>query len=246
MKIIQLNIWQGKLGAQIIDFLKNEKPDFVCMQEVNDLNGRSGYKLFATLEEIRKDSGFREGFMSPAYSSRYMEREMRYGNAILSSLPFKSKKTVFTRGEYSRHYDIEDRDGNDRNLQIVTVEVGGRTLNILNHHGYWIYGTKAGNDETLRQMKIIAAEIRKLKGPVIMCGDFNLAPDSESLGIINQELTNLSVKHGLKHTYTWLSPLRDTVCDYIFVNELIKVRSFNMSEELVSDHKALIMEFDLV
>ncbi|MGH7194602.1 MAG: hypothetical protein ACREJM_13880 [Candidatus Saccharimonadales bacterium] len=36
MKIIQLNIWQGKLGKPIIDYLNAEKPDFVCMQEVND------------------------------------------------------------------------------------------------------------------------------------------------------------------------------------------------------------------
>lgn len=244
MKLIQLNIWQGKLGQQIIDFLKEEKPDFVCMQEVNDLKGRAGYKFFATLDEIKNDAGFSDAFMSPAYSSRYMERELEYGNAILSRLPFKSTDTVFTRGGYTRNFDVEEQDGNDRNLQVSTIDVGGATLNLLNHHGYWIYGTKAGDQETLRQMGVIAEVVRTLKGPVILCGDFNLAPDSESLGLINEELTNLSVKNGLRRTYTELSVV-DEVCDYIFVNDKVKVLSFKKSDVLVSDHNALIMEFGL-
>lgn len=245
MKIIQLNIWQGKLGRQLIDFLKSEQPDFVCMQEVNDLEGRAGYKFFSTLNEIKDGGGFSDAFMSATYSSRYMERELDYGNAMLSRLPFASTKTVFTRGEYSKRFDIEKQDGNNRNLQIAMIDVGGKRLNLLNHHGYWIYGTKMGDDETLRQMHVIAGEIRKLEGPVIMCGDFNLSPDSESIKVINGELTNLSVKNGLKHTYTKLSPLKDAVSDYIFVNDQVQVKKFGTSDEPVSDHKALIMEFDV-
>lgn len=248
MKIIQLNIWQGKLGKPIVDFLNAEKPDFVCMQEVNDLKGRSGYKFFATLDEIKEATGFDHSFMSPTYSSRYMERELEYGNAMLSRLPFKSTDTVFTHGSYIRNFDIEkdDQDAdNNRNLQIVSVETDGTTFNLLNHHGYWLYGTKAGNEETLRQMKLIAAEVRKLKGPVIMCGDFNLAPSSESIAVLDRELISLSVKYGLKRTIHPRFNVVDEMIDYIFVNDQVKVSSFTMSEELVSDHKALIMEFDV-
>ena len=38
----------------------------------------------------------------------------------------------------------------------------------------------------MRQMQIIADEIRKLEGAVIMCGDFNLSPDSKSLAIVTK------------------------------------------------------------
>lgn len=244
MKIVQINIWGGKLGQQIIDLLKTERPDFVCMQEVNDLEGRSGYKFFATLDEIKKGAGLDHSFMSPTWSARYMERRISYGNAILSRFPFDATETIFTHREYIPEYDVERDDGNVRNLQIATVEAGGRKLTLLNHHGYWMYGTKAGNEETMRQMGLVAEQVRKLSGPVIMCGDFNLAPDSESLGLINEELINLSKKHGLKRTYTQLSVV-DSVSDYIFVNDGIKVKSFRKSDELVSDHCALIMEFEL-
>jgi endonuclease/exonuclease/phosphatase family metal-dependent hydrolase len=244
MKIIQLNIWGGKLGLQIIDFLQREKPDFVCMQEVNDLGGRAGYKFFATLDEIKEEASFKEAAMSASYSSRYMERELKYGNAVLSKFPLESAKTIFTRGEYMRNFDVTKDDGNIRNLQVVTVKINGSVLNILNHHGHHVPGTKAGNDETLRQMRIIADVIDSLEGPVILCGDFNLAPDSKSISILNDKLTNLSIKHGLKRTYNQFSVVNE-VCDYIFVNDRVKVRHFGMSEDLISDHKALILEFDL-
>lgn len=244
MKIIQLNIWGGKLGHQVISFLKDENPDLVCMQEVNDLKGRSGYKFFATLNEIKKEAGFDEAFMSPTYSARYMERELAYGNAILSRLPFKSTETIFTHREYVRNFDVERDGGNIRNLQIVSVETGGKTLNVLNHHGYHLKGTKQGDENTMKAAKTIAAEIRRLKGPVIMCGDFNLSPHSESLEVINKELDNLSIRNGLKRTYTKLSIINE-VCDYIFVNDQVRVKRFRISDELVSDHKALILEFEL-
>jgi endonuclease/exonuclease/phosphatase family metal-dependent hydrolase len=244
MKIVQLNIWGGKLGRQIIDFLVHEKPDFVCMQEVNDLKGRAGYKFFATLDEIKEGTGFAQAFMSASYSSRYMERELEYGNAILSQFPALAAKTIFTRGEYMRNFDITKDDGNLRNLQLVTVEVNGTSLNILNHHGHHVPDTKMGNDETARQMGVIADVVESLDGPVILCGDFNLAPGSQSLASLNGKLTNLSIKYELKRTYNQFS-LVNEVCDYIFVNDLVKVRHFEMSEALVSDHNALILEFDL-
>jgi endonuclease/exonuclease/phosphatase family metal-dependent hydrolase len=245
MKIIQLNIWGGKLGQQIIDFLRAENPDLVCLQEVNNLKGPSGYKFFATLDEIKEGVGFSDVFMSPTYSSRYMERNLEYGNAILSKFPIVSTKTVFTSREFVRNFDTTKDGGNIRNLQLAKVKVNGEPLNILNHHGYHMPDSKAGNDETVRQMRIIADTISSTTGPLIFCGDLNLAPDSQSIAVINKRLTNLSAKYGLRCTYSQLSVV-DTVCDYIFVNDQVKVRSFKMSAELVSDHKALILEFDLI
>jgi endonuclease/exonuclease/phosphatase family metal-dependent hydrolase len=247
LKIIQVNIWQGKLGQQIIDFLQAEKPDFVCMQEVNDLEGRSGYKFFATLDEIKTEAGFKQAFMSATYSTRYMERELEYGNAILSKLPLVSTKTIFTLGEYRRHFDVTQEDGNDgnnRTLQHTTVDIDGKALHILNHHGFWVHASKAGNDETFRQMGVIAKTIDLLDGPIILCGDFNLAPNSKSLGLINDKLTNLSIVNKLQRTYNQFSAVQE-VCDYIFVNDQVKVQHFEMSEALISDHKALILEFSL-
>ena len=244
MKIIQLNIWGGKLGQQVINFLKAENPDIVCLQEVNDLKGRSGYKFFATLDEIKEGAGFSNAFMSPTFSMRYMEREMSYGNAILSKFPIENSETIFTNLDFKANFDMTLDDGNIRNFQIAEINTKTKKLTVLNHHGYHIKTTKDGDEETFRQMKLIAEKISDLNGPIILCGDLNLTPNSSSIEVLNQKLTNLSLANNLKSTYGQLS-IVDEVCDYIFVNDQVKVKSFKMSNELVSDHKALILEFDL-
>ena len=245
MKIIQANIWGGKLGFQIIDFLKAENPDFVCLQEVNSLKGPSGYGFFATLDEIKEKAGFSDVFMSPTYSARYMERTLEYGNAILSKFPLVSTKTIFTGRKFINNFDATKNGGNIRNLQLAKAKVNGTSLNILNHHGYHIPDSKAGNKETVRQIRTVADVIDLITGPLIFCGDLNLAPDSQSIAVINDKLTNLSAKYKLQRTYSWLSNV-DAVCDYIFVNDQVKVRNFKMSDELISDHNALILDFNLL
>ena len=244
MKIIQANIWGGKLDQQVIDFFAQEQPDFACLQEVNDLTGRPGAKRFATLDDIKAAAGFDHTYMSPTYSFHFMRRQLNFGNVILSKLPLDSTSTVFTGGEYAADFDVMEDQANVRNLQLVTVNVNGVTLNILNHHGHWVHGTKAGNDETTKRMQTIAGVLDSCRGPVILCGDFNLTPRSQSLAIINGKLTNLSIKNNLTRTYTQLSDV-DEVCDYIFVNDQVNIHRFEMSEFILSDHKALILDFDI-
>jgi len=67
-------------------------------------------------------------------------------------------------------------------------------------------------------------EILKLRGKIILSGDFNLAPHSESLEQINILLANLSIKARLKTTRTKLTHKPKSVTIY-FVNDAIKVKS---------------------
>lgn len=244
MKIIQANVWHAKLGQQVIDFLKAEAADFACLQEVNDLDGRAGTKRFATLEEIKASASLPYSYMQPAYSFRFMERELHFGNAILSRHPIVSSETVFTHGEYKANFDIKHDDGNIRNLQHISVEASGQTLHILNHHGYHLHESKRGNEITMQSMQIIADVIDRLNGPVILCGDFNLVPESESIGVINRRLINLTNQYGIDNTLTELDG-RNIACDYIFVNDQVHVKNFARSDALISDHYPLVLEFEL-
>lgn len=244
MKLVQLNIWGGKLEHQILSFIDQEQPDIVCMQEVNDLKGPSG-ALFATLDEIQEKSGLQHKFMSPSYISRYQKRSNGFGNAILSRYPLTQTNTTFTVGQYNPDFDLTEDDYNVRNLQHAVADCNGRNLHIFNHHGFLVVDSKLGNDETLSQMKLILSEIQKVIGqPVLLAGDFNLSPESESIALFDNSLRNLPKEHGLKSTYTQFNH-HELVCDYIFVNNLVKVTKFGASKELVSDHKALILEFEI-
>lgn len=242
LKLLHLNVWKGKLHYQLTDFLEEYSVDIACFQEVHDLPG-SSEGVFATLDEMQAASGLDYKYMSATCEFNYMRRKARYGNATLSRYPIASSNTIFTRGSFATDFDIPPYDINIRNFQHIVLGESG--LNIINHHGFYVHDSKAGNDETLRQMQILADYVAKLSGPIIICGDFNLEPTSPSVRLIeDQGFINLSTKHNLTSTYTELSIL-DVVCDYIFVNDQIQVRDFQKLNNLLSDHSALMLEFNL-
>jgi len=244
VKLVQANIWGARLGYQVKNFLAKEAPDFACLQEIVDIKGGEAI-MFLSLQEIIEDSVLKHSYMSPNFSFSLMRRRARFGNAILSRQPFTKKKTLFTRLRYLANSDFyKDKDYNVRSLQHIVTNVNGKSLHVLNHHGHHIQEHKNGDTETMRQCRLIADYIGRLSGPVILTGDFNLAPHSKSLEVLNSMLTNLSIEYGLRTTRTPLTHKKE-VCDYIFVNSLIKVQNFYASDELISDHRALILEFDV-
>lgn len=239
MKILQLNIWGGKLGKQIISLLNDEQPDVICFQEVVKLPTQD--TLFFTALAEFEALGF-QSFFSPVFGFNLMNHTAEFGNAILAKSNFTKTETVFTRKAYVNDMDMLDKDYNIRNLQHVVIQCDTGNLHILNHHGHHIHEHKNGDEETMRQCKIIADYIQTLNGKVVLCGDFNLAPQSQSLEQINSILINQVLKSEVTTTRTPLTP-KTEVCDYIFTSKEIDVKQFKVADKIVSDHAALILEF---
>lgn len=243
MKLIQLNAWGGRLEPQIRTFLEDEKPDMLCLQEVTSLQA-TGSGLFLPVEGMQEACDLSYMAFAPAFSFRFMRGTAEFGNAILSRLPILRSETVFTNGAYTPDFVWGEKVANMRNFVHAAIKINGKPCNIITHHGYWISEHKEGDAETMRQMNQLAEYIAELPGPVILTGDFNLAPHSASLQLLNDKLENLSIRHHLRTTRTHLTH-KTEVCDYVFVNDGVKVNKFETSEEVVSDHKALILEFSL-
>lgn len=242
MRLVQLNAWGGRLEHQVADLLRDEAADFVCLQEIISTKGSGA--LAIPLEKLQSNLGYGHSFMSPAFSFNLMNNKATFGNATLSEFPFDIQKTIFTNLEYQEDFDFDSYDYNIRNLQHAQVNINGKKLHILNHHGHHVHQHKHGDEHTLRQMKQIATYLERLDGPIVLAGDFNLAPDCESLQVLNAVLRNLSVEYKLQTTRTELTAKKE-VCDYIFVNDAVNVTDFRMSTKLASDHAALIMDFEV-
>ena len=243
MKILQLNVWGGKLGKQIIEVLKREKPDIVCFQEAVVFPAeKEGDLFFSTLKKFEREGGFEHSFFSPVFGFSYMNRTAEFGNAILSKHPFQKTKVVFTRKEYIEDQDLLDGDFNIRNLQHIMLELGEEILNILNHHGHHLPEHKNGDEETVRQCKMIADYIETLQGKTVLCGDFNLAPESPSMAPLNTLLVNQCIHRKVLTTRTVLTH-KTEVCDYILTNPGFEIKDFQVLDDIASDHKALLIEF---
>lgn len=238
-----LNVWQGRLERVLQKHLESLDVNFACMQEAVDYEGSSA-GLVTSYQKVGKSLGLNEQYFSALSALKLGKRDISFGNVTYSSLPFASTNTVFTRGEYKHDYDLEHDDYNIRAFQHVEVLLENKKLHLLNHHGHHIDAHKLGDDETLRQVMMIADYIKQLNGAVVLCGDFNLAPESESIKHFDTLLRNLSVEYSLKTTRSRLTSKKE-VCDYIFVNEAVQVNDFFMDETIISDHNALLLDFDI-
>ncbi len=96
-------------------------------------------------------------------------------------------------------------------------------------------------------LKKISDELSKIGGPLIFSGDLNISYRSDAIKVLDTlELRNHSKENGLTTTLSSLSRVPvDVPCDYIYSSHHIQTNEFSISEDVVSDHKALIFEFDI-
>ena len=242
-RLVQINTWGNRSKWQLIKFLQEVGADFICLQEAIDCPGKNG-GAFLTLDRIQQLSGCDYKLAAPFYSYRYGHEMATFGNAILSKSPFVGQNVVFTNLAFKRDFDFNRDDDSIRNLAHVIVRIGGQNVHILTYHGVAVSSAKADTPLMVRQTGIIARYIAELKGAVILATDLNVGPDSQAIAPLNQQLTNLTVLCGLETTRTPHTLLTGDVSDYIFVSRGVRVKRFYTSPRVVSDHVALILDFE--
>lgn len=150
MKLIQLNIWQGKILIAVSRFLKEQDADIVCLQEVFSSNTPHQFPLLDilnSLEKLQKVLNYSYIYFEPTCTFEVSGGETSFGNAILSKFPVEKKSVIFTNGEF---YNIKDWASqyipNSRNALICSIQTPSGSITLANHHGYWT--PNALGDET--------------------------------------------------------------------------------------------------
>ena len=240
MKILQLNIWTGRIKGALLEFFKNNDFDVICLQEAvwaGDNERLSNF--FATVEQIKEASGLKYEMKSSNWSMEIFSDgdKMEQGNVILSRYKITSEESKLVYGKLSLANSIKDFYEHAYTLQIAKLENG---LTIVNHHGYW-QPNPIGNDDTIKAMKKVSESVQKIKGPVVMCGDLNVIHDSPAMRELDF-LRDLTAEYNLKNTLSGLKFVGEVACDHILVNEQIEVADFKVLDDLISDHKPLLLE----
>lgn len=246
MKIIQLNIWLGHLLNPALAFIDREDPDILCAQEV--YSSEAGLGLFDAYQTHQRLSElFPYQFFASTFSHQVLGETVEYGNAIYSKFPIHDESVDFTHGHYVENQTVKNFAHNIRSVQQCKVTLpDGKTISIANHHGY--HSTNfSGTDESVASMRQAARSLQKAQAPLIFCGDLNVNQTSQTVHELDVlKLRNLAAEFEL--TTTLSSAHRFThnlTCDYIFVTPSIKVDNFYASDAVVSDHKALILDFEI-
>lgn len=242
MRVISLNIWGGRIFDPLVSFIREHKEvDVFCLQEVyhnasKQISTETDAKYVLNIfSELSKELPDHLGFFRPVVNGIY-------GIAMF----VKKEIEVIEEGEISI-YESPEYSGqgptHGRNMQWVKVrDKGGALLSILNVHGLWNGKGKTDSPERLAQSQRIKSFIDSLETPVVLCGDFNLRPDTLSLKLFEDGLENLVRKYNVESTRTSLYTKEEKFADYMFTSPNLGVKTFKVLEHEVSDHSPLILE----
>lgn len=176
-----------------------------------------------------------QGFFRPALLGAY-------GLAIF----IKKELDLEEEGEKFVHVSGSEliSDGHhSRNLQWIKFNFGNKLFTVINVHGLWNGKGKDDTKERINQSRVIKDFLNSTNTPKILCGDFNLNPDTESIKILEENMKNLVKDYSIPSTRTsfYTKPLK--FADYVFISPDVKVKDFKVLPDEVSDHSALFLEF---
>jgi endonuclease/exonuclease/phosphatase family metal-dependent hydrolase len=167
---------------------------------------------------------------------------------VRRSLPVIGQVQGFVHGAYSADgYGAHPRP---RNAHVVRVYDYGRGGPVTIGHMHGLRDIAAGKADTPRRLAQARALARLVQAvaepddPVVVCGDFNVEPGSETFAVLGTiGLTDLVQRHGVTSTRTSHFAKPGRFADYMLVNRQVEVRGFRVvTTPEVSDHCPLVLE----
>ncbi|MBI9018944.1 MAG: endonuclease/exonuclease/phosphatase family protein [Phycisphaerae bacterium] len=215
----------GKLDLdRIASIIEKSQAGLVILNEVdNNYSGRSNNEDQGQVlaDKLRMNHVFGPGIITgdPA-------KPNLYGNAILSKFPIKSSKTHKLPGP-----------GEPRCCLEAEIELPGGILTVFATH---LEHSKS--EARSKQANEIMRLVEKCKTPLIVAGDMNATPTSETIAVYLQKLFDTEQLANSKVSSITIKDNRAAKIDYIFVStDLVKnVKSYNVIDNdvtaVASDH----------
>lgn len=243
MKLITLNVWGGHVKKPLLDFIQAHKNvDIFCFQEVYQNAERKTssdirdvhLNIFSEIHDLLPDH---QTFFRPVLDNTY-----GIGAFVKKEIDVLGEGQVWIheQADYPGH-----GAAHSRNLQWLECAVNQKIFSVMNVHGLWNGMGKTDTPARLEQSQRIRNFMDTINTPKILCGDFNLRPDTESLSIIEAGMINHVKINKVSSTRTSFYPKEEKFADYIFTSPEIKVKHFEVMKDEVSDHAALLLDFEV-
>lgn len=269
LRLLQLNIFQGKNLDKIIDFVTKNKVDILHFQEVTtgkmSKGGKAKYpdentdRIFSPNEkfigincigEIKKSLGFEvENVVATSYTN---DPASSIGNATFfnGNVKLVKSETIWLKDFFSIPEDFSDIAVLPRAALICKFEGNSKEFYTVNAHLAW---GKNSSDEPykIEQAEKLYDRLKEVKTPFILSGDFNVTPETQTASMFDDLARNLDKENGITNTLNpdvhatkTLFP-KGLAVDYVFASKDINVKSFELITEDLSDHYGLLLEFEI-
>ncbi len=257
MKLICLNTWGGRVFNPLMQFIKDsaKDTDIFCFQEIfkttENIKVYEGFRvnLFNEFSKILNDhhgyfTSALDNYITGSFQQNFISFNVSAGLAIFikKGLTVKDSGDFFIFGN-NNSFNPSDVNSVPRNLQYLSFTFKSKEFMVCNLHGLWVRGPKIDTESRIQQSKKIKKFLDKQNCAKIICGDFNLDINTQSIKILEGGMENLIKKYKISTTRSKLFPRSDKFADYIFVSDKVNVLDFKVPNIEVSDHLPLILEF---
>ena len=265
MKVVSLNGWGGKLYAELLSYLKAEQPDVLCLQEVvhspasdqDWLTYRDGDHVLPQRANFFRDVAQAlpdhvATFCTAAQGVLWDKDEQvasQWGLAtyVRKSFPIVAQAQSFVHKGFSpRGFGDHPRSRSAHAVRLYDYAQDAM-VTVTHMHGLRDLNGKGDTPERAEQARRLLAlsdQVSEPKDIRIICGDFNVEADSETLVFLRANgFVELVTAKGFDGTRTSHYKKPGRFADYMLINRQEAVARFNVTyEPEVSDHCPLVLE----
>jgi endonuclease/exonuclease/phosphatase family metal-dependent hydrolase len=225
MKIVFLNVWSGKMREVLVDYIKQQArdTDIFCFQEAT--------------EEMK-----------------HLTRDVLSNYTELSDFKFFSDEDNFPQSLFIRK-DIEVlsfgtlmADQLDCGLAVYAeIKVEKGSMYICNVHGKAQPGNKLDDAGRLKQSQSIIDFFKDKYDSIIIGGDFNVSPKTQSIEMFKQHgyrdlIKEFAIDTTRNHLAWDRHPTKMYYSDYVFLSGVVTLKRFTVTKNEVSDHLPMLLE----
>jgi endonuclease/exonuclease/phosphatase family metal-dependent hydrolase len=265
MKTLCLNCWGGTLEDRLLPYLAEVDADIFCLQEIvhtpathkATLVYRDGDHVLDQRANLFRDiaaalPGYAATFC-PAAQGVLWDGDAavpsQWGLATFTKpgLPVVAQHQGFVHKAFSPHgYGDHPRSRSAHAIRVFDFR-SDRYISLAHMHGLRDLRGKGDSPERLRQAERFLALLMDVAEPGdlrILCGDFNVEPESETLALLGEagftELVTTRTEGGTRTSH-YTKPGR--FADYMLIDDPSRVEHFEVVvDPEVSDHCPLILE----
>ncbi len=258
-----MNAWGGAVFEALEKWIPECGADVLCLQEVTRTQGLTGWTRFRDAERALPQranlyddvcnllpthaGSFVASDAGPVRTDdgRAHAQEFGLGLFVDPGLDTIEQRSMFVHGTFVHHdeWAIADRPRTAQAVRVVDNRTR-RVVTVVHLHGLRDPAGKHDTPARRRQAERLVELVTGLRGEddlVVVCGDFNLLPGSETLGLLREiGLTDLVGDRDTR-TSRYTKPIRHA--NYLLVSDPDAVVHFDApATPEVSDHRPLVLD----
>lgn len=241
--------------SHILQVVKNNNPDVVCMQEF--LNIITNYDTNTFIQDEMLDMGYNYHFFSnDGFFKLYNGVKVADGCAIFSKKPFiDSGRVTITTDPEKQNMIYTDIQLNNKPLRIFTARLESfrlyndtsrlkQDIYEITYHRKRVIQYKLRDIERLhaKEVNIIRNKIDNTQIPAVYCGDVNSVPTSYTYHHLRGNFQDAFLEKGSGIGRTFYKIVPTLRIDYIFTDKQFKIEQCTVAGKKISDHYPVITD----